>query len=360
MYVYLIVDFWLIICGIIFANKRVYALEKNRDQHYISIYFFIVLLTLIFISAFRGDFSTDYQGYKDIYLRFSDYSLKDILMRGFLKYPEKGYLLLQYGIKSIFDDNLYIFIISSIVIVYSHIKQFQKQSLLCILSVVLFLKVGNYYVSFNLIRQVLSASIVLMGSKYLYERKMIKYFIFVLLASSLHTSALIMIPSYFLLNIKLKRKNFIISGIVILITFVALPYLISYIQKYYWQWYTSDGYGMNGYSIYNVVMPVFISVVSVILYNISTRSHFKRLSTDNMTNIWLNSTYMYLMFSLLGLNVGMMQRFTVFFSTYTILLLVKLVNINPSKRLISLTMVILLIIYGFITQDNQGYYFIWN
>jgi len=62
------------------------------------------------------------------------------------------------------------------------------------------------YIMFNLSRQIFAVSIMFLGSKYLFERNFKYYFLFVIIAMCFHTTAIIMLPMYFLLNMKITKK----------------------------------------------------------------------------------------------------------------------------------------------------------
>lgn len=112
-------------------------------------------------------------------------------------------------------------------------------------SILLFFLSFNYFHLFNGIRQYLAIGISLLGFRFLYDRKLIKYLIVILLASTFHILALVYIPVYFLYDIKCDIKKSIVvltavtvmfSGVWALITrFVFSPKLLYYLKttKYY-------------------------------------------------------------------------------------------------------------------------------
>ena len=184
-------------------------------------------------------------------------------------------------------------------------------------------------------RQCLALSIAVMGSRYLYERKPFRYLLVILLASTFHLSALIMIPFYFFSTYKLNRN--IITYLLIVVAFVAIaPITINFEQDYYWSWHELTEY--SGYSWKNIVLPAAISVYAFTSYSItsyksrSSKSdlmvHKKEIiSTENAlqsktdkNNIQLNATIMYLTFSISGLLFSLASRFATFFSIYAIVL----------------------------------------
>ncbi len=76
------------------------------------------------------------------------------------------------------------------------------------LSVFLFLGTYHYYASFNGIRQYMVAAVLFWAVRYVISGSWKRYMSIVLLCSLFHSSALIMIPVYFLVRKKPGRPRF--------------------------------------------------------------------------------------------------------------------------------------------------------
>ncbi len=372
MLVYFMVDFLITIFGVMLVNKRI-KLRNNHinDQSGNNIYFFLVVVLLIFISAFRGDFTSDYTGYEEIYSRFNSITIDAILKRSLFTYPEKGYLLFQYIINHIFHDVIWLFIASSIIIVVSNAYQIKKYSSNLLLAFILFVEAGTYYTSFNIMRHMLAVSIVVMGSSFLYEKKPIKNLAFIIVAGFVHSSAFLMIPLYFVLHLKLKRKSILVYPILFVVLVIALPTIIGFVQRYYWSWYFTGEWQYGGYSWKSVLIPFLMDVYSIGTYLIENRKVMKNevenqesAATDNLTedreNVWLNATFFHLTFALMGLQLTLMSRFSAFLSLYSVLFFCNQVEKSKYKKLIVVGVVILATVYCQITRNDYPYYFIWN
>lgn len=375
MSIYLTVDILIILFGIFFINNNVQFGNKKINGRLCFFAFAAVLLT--FISAFRGNFTTDYDHYVSIYEAYDKSTITSILQRGYLASPETGYVLYQYVIGKISHDPLFIFVISSIIIVFGNLIQIKKDSYDILLGTLLFIEAGIYFTSFNLMRQCLAASITVMGSRYLYERKPFRYLLVILLASTFHVSALIMIPFYFFSTFRLNRN--IIIYLPIVVAFVAIaPITINFVQDYFWSWHELTEY--SGYSWKNIVLPAAISVYAFTSYSItsyksrSSKSdlmvHKKeristenalQLKTDNKNNIQLNATIMYLTFSIYGLLFSLASRFATFFSIYAIVLFSNQIQNSKYRKLLTFGIIIVLVLYGYITKVGDfPYYFVWD
>lgn len=356
---YLFIDFLILIYAALFRKIRVVIkyIKSNKGE----LFFFFSTLTLVLFSAFRGGFTSDYSNYVLLYDTFKDSSLIDIINRSITLYPEKGYLIFQYFITNIFHNPLYIFIMTSIVIVAAHINYIKKYIDEYVLATILFVSIGGYFSSFNLVRQFMAVSVLLCGSKYLYDRKFWKYLIFIFIATMLHKSSLIMLPFFFLANIRVGQKGIIIYPIALVTISLVTPYAIRFIQRFYWGWYFTNE-GVMGYSWKNIVGPLLLALPSLFIALLDRR---KQTNTSNgrdllIENVGLNATFFYAAFNIIGLQVAMAQRFASFFSMYAVGLFCKKIYSTKQKRILIVVFVILFILYQYVTRRKIPYYFVWN
>lgn len=370
MFVYIFIDLSIILLGLGLGRQNQFTYGDDIGEmkiKYRNLYYFLIALMLIFFSAFRGDFSTDYTGYESIFVRFQHMSFNDILRRSWSKNPENGYLIFQNIIRLFSDNVIWIFIISTVIIVCCNIHEIKKYYAFGVLPLLLFVELGNYYISFNLVRQVMAASIVVAGSRFLYERKFWKYLVVVLLASSIHLTAIMMIPAYFILNLKMNKSGVImlVGGTTLLYAF--LPRIISLVMNYAWGWYNYDGL-LTGYSIKNVVGPFILAIIPIVgklvEKNIPQKDDNEPKISNNTANIWLNATYFFIALVIVGLRVSMMKRMAIYFSTYALLACSKTVyEARANRRVLFLAICAICILFGFVTtlgSELDPYYFIWN
>ena len=127
----------------------------------------------------------------------------------------------------------------------SHYTKYVVTALLAYYSVV-YLKI-----EFAMIRQAIAASICFFSFRYIQERKMWKYLVLVLIAFSFHISALIMLPLYFFLNIRLSNKlliSMLVVGCAIMLFHISwfsqsLLFITEFLGSSFFEravYYTSD------------------------------------------------------------------------------------------------------------------------
>ena len=89
-----------------------------------------------------------------------------------------------------------------------------KYSRMIELSLFVFIASGMYTVSMNGIRQSLAAAIIFAATKYILDGNFKKFLLVILLASTIHQTALIFIPIYFIVRRKAwTRDTYILLGI---------------------------------------------------------------------------------------------------------------------------------------------------
>lgn len=349
----------ILIIGLIYDALNLRA-NDLRIKKLSSMFFIVPSFILLFvISAFRGNFTSDYKNYTRLFHEYNAYGFLDVFNAGFGQEP--GYIFLSRLIGEFTNNEVYLFIITTLIILIGYFWHIKKYSVNIWLSVLLFVTIDRYYTSFNITRQIVAVAIVFAGSKFLYDRKFLKFFLVVALASLFHKASLIMIPFYFILNFRIRIRNLILffAGSVILVIF--FENIVSIAQNFgIYDNYTEQAYGMTGASFANVALPIALAIFSLF--------HSKKLDSinNNMHRIWFNATIFYAIFSLLTLKILMVERISFFFSPYIILLIPYLFSKMNNKYLRLIYIMVLtgvLILYNYLVYSESvydPYYFFWD
>ena len=186
---------------------------------------------LLFLSLFVG-FSDMLGGYdRYIYSEVFD-GIADITTQGgsyvesgsFLYFGgEFGYTLLNIVI-SFYTANRYIFILSITLIIYLllfiDMKRYTDNYPFAL---ILFMGLWFFF-TFTYLRQVLGATTAWLGIRYVIERKPIKFFLVCFIAYSLHNSAIIFLPLYFIPVRKYSERTVVlIMGMALIFGLSSLP-----------------------------------------------------------------------------------------------------------------------------------------
>lgn len=241
--VYIIVMLFSI-CGALLytrVSKRgtVYIWGSRRFEiRYQKVFaWFCVFFPLFFVSAVRYGVGTDYfYTYTPIYNR----------IRGGTGFNEVGFTWLTEQLTKVSDDPQILFVVTSLVTVGITTIFLCRYSTRPALSVFLYVIGGYYLFGLSGVRQALATAIFVFSIQYIQQRKVIKYYICILVAASIHTMALGYLAAYFLYRIDWKPKTriMLVCG-----AFAIRPLLSKFIRLIIsytpYSWYIGSKYDRN-------------------------------------------------------------------------------------------------------------------
>lgn len=177
-------------------------------------YFFLSFFVLWFFSAFNFS-GKDKTTYLEIFNNVNFLTL-------FTLDQEFGFQLLNLIVK-MFIPNGYVmlFVISTVTLLLIYATLYFYRDKIKIEYSVLAYAALFYFQSFNLMRIYLAAAILLFGTRYLLKKRTAAYLLVILIAASMHYSALIMILPYCLFLIYRKSKLTTTAKMVILFVFAC-------------------------------------------------------------------------------------------------------------------------------------------
>lgn len=194
--------------------------SKNKWQIILIVFLFLILFLF---SAFRVDVGTDYKNYEIIFYDYLD--IGDLAVARL----EPGFQL-TFKIVSFFsDDSRLFFVLTSFLILFFNFWSFLKYSRSVFLSIFLFVTLYYYFNSLNAVRQFLAMSLILcFSTRFISNRNMFKYMVSIVFASLFHTSALVMIPAYWL-NKKLRFGSLFLVLLSIPLVFLSYDFFVGVI-----------------------------------------------------------------------------------------------------------------------------------
>ncbi len=184
---------------------------------------FIIFSMLFIVSALRFYVGTDY----GVYLRTYS-NIENIIYDG--EGMEIGYIYLNKLTKYILGGEYTIFIVTSLIItglVYITVIKF---SLDPILSLILFMCIGGYVDSFNIIRQSISIAMVFFAYRYCETR--IQWIIPIIVASLFHKTAILVIPFFLISKLNLRKKDYLIILSIGIFLYLIYGSTVSYITNF--------------------------------------------------------------------------------------------------------------------------------
>ena len=316
MLIYIILIILTIIFGMIF--------EKNNKKLYSII--MIILFTLI--AGLRNyTIGNDTQPYFHSFNNFLVYGYDSFSISRF----EKGYILLNL-IVGIFTDNFTIMLTICALIINIFICNFiRKNSKSMCMSFLLFFFCRFFFSEMNIVRQYIALGIFLYSIKYIENKRMLKYLLYICIAAAFHYSVIFMIPLYYLYDIKLDKKKIIyMSLITLLVNYVFYDILMKLTNVLgIYQGYVTEFYGSN--KIGSIIVFFMYFIVYIFLLYIT--KHKKVMKKDNFL---YNCSFILVLVSFLAIKLSVLSRITEYLS---ILMIVQIPNFigyieSPKKRLV--------------------------
>jgi transmembrane protein EpsG len=222
-----------------------------------------------------------------------------------------------------------------VIVLYKYSRMFE-------LAVYVYIASGMFTTSMNGIRQFLAAAIVFCSTKYLLNGNFKKYALVILLAATVHKSALVLLPIYFVVRREAWTKvTFILLTLSIFIvigfnTFSGM--LFSALDNTQYGHYSdfTEG-GANKLRIVVIAIPVLIAFLG--------REKLKRLwpESDYIVNMSIISVF----FIIIASQNWIFARFNIYFGLYSLILIswiVKLFREN-NQRLIYFGIIVFYFIY---------------
>lgn len=295
------------------VNTQTGQLEYKANR----ILIFINFIILIIVSGLRdaiGDTPVYRFIFNNIPANVFDYLSSNVISE------DKGFYLIVAFIKQFISSNtqVIIFIIGAITLLIIGVALYRYTKNIG-MAIFLFITMGCYAVSMNGIRQFLAAAIVFTTLPLLEQKKFIQYSIVILLATTIHASAIIFLPLYILVYYQGWSKIsylFFLGGIIIYLSYgITGPMIVNFIGDTQYSEYSemllSNDQGAN-------IIRSLIALVPVVL------SYMKKdMINEDMKygNIIINLNILNFVFTLLANKFWVFARFCIYFNLFSILLL---------------------------------------
>lgn len=211
------------------------TIPKTATHKMFSLPIILIIFTLVAFAAIRKvGVGTDSGNYVGIFK-----SLEYSLSTGFKATGslEIGFLFFNYLILKITNDYWILFLTFSLLSVIPYIFVFRKISIDEKLSIFIYIASAIYLFTFNGARQGIAASLVAVALYFALHRKILFFILFVFAASLFHKTAIIMLPFYYLINIKFSYISLLFIISVLSVSLILLGDLLvlfdqEYIERY--------------------------------------------------------------------------------------------------------------------------------
>jgi transmembrane protein EpsG len=296
---------------------------------------FIVISILVLVSGLENNIG-------DTVFYMYSYSTTQFTLDSVLFKADFGFNVLQILLQQISNNpQLLIFVVALItnvlilVVLYKYSKLFE-------LSLFLYITTGMYLVSMNGIRQFLAAAFLFAATKYIFDGNWKKYMIVVLFAATIHQSALILIPIYYIVRRKAWTKQtylLLAVAMVVVVGYGLFSQALFTVIKdtKYGEYQNLETHGANFLRVIVTVIPLIIAYLG----REKLRSLFPK--SDYIVNMCLiNAVVM-----LISTQQWIFARFSIYFGLYNLILIPWIIKLFVPKhqKLVYYAIVVFYFIY---------------
>lgn len=257
---------------------------------------------------------------------------------------EGGYVLINKIISLFCGDVQGLIVLTSCFIIPVYGVFIYKNSEKVEISTMLFVLLRIYFMTLNIIRQEIAVAIILIAYEYIKQHKNLKAIILILLATSMHTSAIICLALIPLYKIKFTRKTFLVLLIIAIITMLVGNQIIMLFtnvfssfglsnRRGYENYFEIDRYGgqkVNIISIYTVAIAGLFFIIGYIVLIFNKRTNLKKNQDNNDFLVYLS--YIYFIITVLTLKIAIVNRLSYYVLPFTLILIPRVLS-NIKKRI---------------------------
>lgn len=242
--------------------------------------------------------------------------------------------------------------------IFKFIKQYSEDPMISLLT---YFSFGFFGYSLGIFRQMIALSLVLCGIKYIQNGKLKSWIVLVIIATLVHTTAIITFPLYWIVKFRVKNK----LGLIIIIEAILFVFarqivvFIAYLFPKYRNYVNSE-YDIQGGSY---IFLILLNLVFLLGYYLLIKG---RIKEDKIFIFTLNALLVAIFLQILGYSMEIFGRIIPYYSIYLLILIPKTMNCYLRRNRLIWNIIIiggLLMIFYIITKDNitiTPYLFYWN
>lgn len=252
----------MLIYGVIFIYFFIKILQNPKISK--NSYNFLQVFMIIFLS-FSYKMGIDWTEYQVFYNNIENIDILNY------KGLEIGYTIYNLVMKKVFGFNYEIFMGITIgACVYILLRELKKRAINYYLAVYLYLIMFLFGFCFEPVaRQLIATTLFIYSLKYIEKKNIIKYILMILIASSFHKSAVILIVVYFLDKVEIKFKTAILMLLIGIISVENLGLLLDVFSKLlpslnkFKKYINSEIYGISKFVLKDIFIRLIKSLISL-------------------------------------------------------------------------------------------------
>lgn len=212
----------------------------------------------------------------------------------------------------------------------------------------LLLIVGSFDQSIFVIRQHLAMVVVFLSYKYIIEKKSFMYFFMIALAFSLHQTAIIALPIYFLYHVRGKRRTFLLIIAIAIFLYFSFSILLNNVGNEM----------LQGYSLYinsdlqtNSTGAILVAFELVFYIFTLKRDVFK----DGINKVLFLSLVLGLVLSICGIGFNPTSRLVMYYTSVSFLTVPIIASYTKNTLLRNIIIVVFVLLNAYVSYYGSGF-----
>ncbi|MGL5384025.1 MAG: EpsG family protein [Culicoidibacterales bacterium] len=300
----------IILITVVLLAIQAQKYQKNERANVLFTVLIIVVLTLV--SGLRYRVGTDFGTYSQIYGITATKTFIEVISGSEPLFN----LIVWLSSQAIYEPQIMFFVMALLTVSFI-VLGIRKYTNNFPFSIFLYLATFSYFTAMNGMRQWLAVAIVFYFFDLMLEKKLLKFIIVIFVASLIHTSAIFILPIYFVIHKKHTTQFVMATFACGALLFVMYPFIDSVLAQFlgdYGHYLTSSaGYGAAGVKGIRVVVPL-------VIYGVSYFYLHKNIQHPKVNAI-LNLILIGSLIATLGIYSKAFFRIISYFSIYEVLII---------------------------------------
>ena len=243
-------------------------IDKQKRYRFFCVSSFLIIGTLLALRHqtmgidLGGGNRTESIGYLGAFDELNKYSWSRILtMKEFLNY-EKGYIIFNKLVGSIYNDKQFFLAVCAFISTLPVMLYIKNKSTNPLMAVLIYLGLPVFLMSFSGLRQAIAIGITVFSVKYIEEKKLPKFILVILLATFFHRSSATFIIAYPLYHLRLSNNRKLFLILVIPVVYVLKGPLFNILSRIY-----KENAAIEETGAFTLLLVFFLVYVFLVFFN---------------------------------------------------------------------------------------------
>lgn len=302
-----------------YVSKRTRIVRNEVIDNQIKL--FLVLLPWALLQGFRK-----VELYSDAVSYWYDYTNTFTISHALNAPKDGGWYIAQMLLQKISHNPRFFMVAMALFFTFAIASSAGRVSQNRILIVILYVSLGLWKFQFSAMRQCTAIAVCMLAVRYIQERKIIKYYLLIFIAYTIHATAFIMIPAYFVIYLKNdKRSRFLVAVASVLVAIFSS-------RIYLWVMNNVADYGHYSIDYSDAGGMIFATISLVILtLLLYTRDELELSNKDNSKLLFYYLSIVFVLTCLLRVQFPMLERLKFYYILFPMVMITESLHVLPFK-----------------------------